>query len=243
MNSILDIIKSIKLNTLVYNKNIDKYNIYIVHYDKLFERKKELIEQFKINEIDENKYEFITEYKRENLLQEDLNIFDIKKLRAGTIAITLTHLLAYVKLIVSDKGICLILEDDVILDFKFKIKLEKYLRELPQNWDILFIGDGCNLHIQKEVIEKNPNKHIFLKCNEPTDWGGNGATRCTDSYIINKRAAVKIIEYVKKLNSPIYLPVDWWLNEVIRDLNLIVYWAEPTIVTQGTQNGKYKTSH
>ena len=37
--------------------------------------------------------------------------------------------------------------------------------------------------------------------------------------------------------------IDWWLNDVSRHYNFNVYWAEPTIVTQGTQNGKYKSSH
>ena len=30
------------------------------------------------------------------------------------------------------------------------------------------------------------------------------------------------------------MPSDWWLNQVIRDLKLEIYWMEPTIVTQGT---------
>jgi hypothetical protein len=32
-------------------------------------------------------------------------------------------------------------------------------------------------------------------------------------------------------------------TNVFRRNNFSIYWAEPTISTQGTQNGKYKTSH
>ena len=45
-----------------------------------------------------------------------------------------------------------------------------------------------------------------------------------------------------KINN-INLPLDWWLNEVIRDLKLEIYWMEPTIVTQGSEKGKFKSSH
>jgi hypothetical protein len=41
----------------------------------------------------------------------------------------------------------------------------------------------------------------------------------------------------------ITLPLDWWLNQVIRDLKLEIYWMEPTIVTQGSGTGKFKSSH
>jgi len=45
------------------------------------------------------------------------------------------------------------------------------------------------------------------------------------------------------LKDIIKLPIDWWLNVAARYNNFKVYWAEPTIVTQGTQNGTFKTSH
>jgi hypothetical protein len=44
---------------------------------------------------------------------------------------------------------------------------------------IYYIGDGCNLHIE-------PNKFIYEKGLYPTQWGGDGSSRCTDSYLVNK---------------------------------------------------------
>lgn len=41
----------------------------------------------------------------------------------------------------------------------------------------------------------------------------------------------------------ITLHIDLWLNVVARDNNFKVYWAEPTIVTQGSENGTFKSSH
>jgi hypothetical protein len=36
--------------------------------------------------------------------------------------------------------------------------------------------------------------------------------------------------------------IDWWLNGAARDCKFKVYWAEPTIVTQGSQTGVCENS-
>ena len=95
------------------------------------------------------------------------------------------------------------------------------------------------------IIKKNkliPNKKIYEKCLYLTHWGCDGASRCSDSYIISKKCANKLCKYIKKSNK-INLPIDWWLNLASRDNNFKVYWVEPTIVTQRTQNGLFKISH
>jgi glycosyl transferase family 25 len=155
------------------------------------------------------------------------------------IAISLSHFYAYKQ--ISDKYECaLIFEDDVVLSDNFIDKLNNYMSQLPENFDMLFIGDGCNLHIENDKLI--PNKNIYEKCLYPTSWGGDGASRCCDSYIISKNCANKLCEYIKKSNK-INLPIDWWLNVASRDNIFKVYWAEPTIVTQGTQNGLFTSSH
>jgi hypothetical protein len=127
------------------------------------------------------------------------------------------------------------------LSENFSVVLNQYLNQLPQDYDMLFIGDGCNLHIENYKI--TPNQFIYEKCLYPTNWGGGGATRCTDSYIVSKKCAIKICDYIKNLSYKINLPIDCWLNIASVDNNFKVYWAEPTIVTQGTQNGLFVTSH
>ena len=156
------------------------------------------------------------------------------------IAISLSHFYAYKQ--TSDKyDNALIFEDDVILCDNFIEKLNNYMTELPQNYDMLFIGDGCNLHIEQHKLISNQN--IYEKCLYPTSWGGDGAGRCTDSYLVNKECSKTLCEYINNLSYKINLPIDWWLNVAARDNNFKVYLAEPTIVNQGTQNGLFTTSH
>ena len=211
---------------------------YVIHYTPLKERK-----QFLLNEFNKHSliYHFIEDYDRENLSDEDLKIFDTK-FHKSQCGITLSHINAYRNIMNNEYKYSLILEDDVILDDNFGDKLNKGLKKLPDDYDMLFIGNGCNLHIPFNKIR--PHKFIYKKCREPTNWGGNGGTRCTDSYLVSKKGAKKLMSYISKLKEgAINMPIDWWLNEVIRDLKLEIYWMEPTIVTQGTQTGKYKSSH
>ena len=96
-------------------------------------------------------------------------------------------------------------------------------------YDMLFIGCGYNLHIDKEVLEDG--KHLYK----------NPHTRATDSYVITSRCAKKLCDY-SLLYDNITLPINLWLNKAILDKGLNVYWCEPTIVSQGSQSGLFETS-
>jgi GR25 family glycosyltransferase involved in LPS biosynthesis len=210
--------------------------IFIIHYKKLIKRKQIILSQFEKHNITD--YEFI-EIDRDELYNHDISMFQ-SDYDNCQIAISLSHFYAYKQ--ISEKYYNgLIFEDDVILSDNFSDILNKYMTQLPENYDMLFIGDGCNLHIESHKLI--PNKNIYEKCLYPTGWGGDGATRCTDSYIITKTCASKLCEYINNLEYKIKLPIDWWLNVAARDNNFKVYWSEPTIVSQGTQCGIFQSSH
>jgi len=151
----------------------------------------------------------------------------------------LKHIYTY-KVIAEHYEHALIMEDDVILCEGFATKLNTYISQLPECYDMLFIGDGCDLHIQKDRLIQG--QYIYEKCLEPTSWGGLGATRCTDSYIVSKKCAKTLYDYICNLKYQIDLPIDWWLNVAARDNQLKVYWAEPTIVSQGSEIGLFNSS-
>ena len=211
--------------------------IFVLHYSKLVDRKRHILEQFNKQGIID--YEFIEKYDREDLEDCDMLLFD-KCVKKSMMSLMNKHFYVY-NIIAENYEYALILEDDVILCDNFIEKLNIYITQLPENIDMLFIGDGCNLHIEKHKLI--PNKNIYEKCLYPTSWGGDGASRCSDSYIITKKCANKMCEYINNLKYKITLPSDWWLNVAARDNNFKVYWAEPTIVTQGTQNGTFQSSH
>jgi GR25 family glycosyltransferase involved in LPS biosynthesis len=219
--------------------------IFVVHYKKLIERKALISSQLKGCGLDA---EFVEQYERGNLREEDLDIFDRRKkygffgpsMPKVQMAITLSHLYAY-REIASGHPFGLVLEDDARFDEKLSANIAECMAQLPANWDMLFIGDGSKLHIP--ASETSPGQKVYLKSREATPWGGDGATRCADSYLITGSCAARLIEYSRREDRRIRLPVDWWLNQAIRELGLDVYWAEPTFVTQGTQSGLYDTSY
>lgn len=211
--------------------------IFVIHYSKLVDRKRHILEQFKKQNITD--YEFIEKYDREDLQDCDTILFDMC-LKKSMISLMNKHFYVY-KLIAENYENALILEDDVILSNNFTNILNEYMIQIPKDYDMLFIGNGCNLHIEKCKLISNQN--IYEKCLYPTSWGGDGASRCTDSYIISKKCANTLCEYINNLKCKIKLPSDWWLNVSARDNNFKVYWSEPTIVKQGTQNGLFVSSH
>jgi len=208
--------------------------IFVVHYDKLVERRQNMVKQLLVNGIEA---EFVTQYDKDNLSSIDKNKFT-SNCSSPVISLSLKHLYCY-REITNKYDYALILEDDAIFHNQFKERLDYYVSQLPNDWDMLFIGDGCNLHIPYDIVSKS-NTNIFKKCLEPTFWGGNGATRCNDSYLISKKCAIKIIDFIE--HTKIDNAIDWWLNDVCRKYNFNVYWAEPTIVSQGSQNGLYMST-
>ena len=107
---------------------------------------------------------------------------------------------------------------------------------------MVFLGDGCSLHIRNEEIV--PSKHLYKKGHEPTSWGGAGCTRCVDSYIVSNKCAKKLMEHLNNMRFyKVDMHIDHYLNVMARNANLNVYWAEPTIVTQGSESGLFTSSH
>jgi GR25 family glycosyltransferase involved in LPS biosynthesis len=211
--------------------------IFVIHYTKLTERKPHIIRQFEKYNI--TNYEFVEVFDRENLTDAEINLF-IEGKNKSNISLYMKHFHTY-KEIAEKYDNALILEDDVIFSDNFMDSLSKYLTQLPEDYDMLFIGDGCNFHIESHRL--HPEIYIYERGVHPADWGGNGATRCCDSYIISKKCAIKFVERLSNLKTKIdECGIDWWLNNNARYCQLKVYWAEPTIVTQGSEAGLFSST-
>ncbi len=207
---------------------------FVVHYAKLVERKEFQKQQLATQGIEPT---FVEQYDRDTLTEQDVAMFH--NIDRSNMAICLSHLECMKQIAVGNDDYALILEDDAVLAQTFSSSLASYMEQLPGTWDFLFLGNGCDLHIHPSVIAMHPRRNVFVRSN----FDGDGSTRCLDSYVVRRAAAQKLLAYVETINYKVSQPVDWWFNRVFRDINAEVYWAEPTIVHQGSEHGMYTSSH
>ena len=211
--------------------------IFVTHYQPLIERKKHVIQQLQKYDLEKDT-EFIVDFDREALMTtQDPELLkylekfdkDVKALNYAKISLFMKHIAVYRKVsLATDYEYALILEDDVTLCENFKDDLNRYMTQLPDNWDMCFLGDGCNLRVPKE-----PNKNIYF----------NNGSKCTDSYLISKKCAKLLVDEFDKWYY-IGLPIDITLNYFIRTYSLQNFWVEPPITSNetGKSTGLFKTS-
>lgn len=233
---------------------------FILHYTPLVERKEHMNKLIEKHNLDAS---YILNFDKEDMTDYDKEIYDFKSiwqnrtLYLSNASLISKHIESYKRIVDENLEYGLILEDDVVLNDDFSEKIEDYYKQLPEDWDILFVGDGYRggLHVPKKVMEElggnvflKNNNGTSLKIREQTGWPVcAGSTRCSDTYLINRKTATNILNYVNKIRetkkNKINQPSDLWMNRLFKNLNLKVYWGEPTISTQGTENGLFKSAH
>lgn len=219
--------------------NVDQ--IFILHYAPLAERKKYLSKQIANLGIDTNLIEWIEEepsYMQSLCMYDfgqmwDDKVFGNKNynkrvLRQSEISLAYKHIFVYQTILQKNITSSLVLEDDVIFCNDFIKNFNLYLYNSPADWDIIFPGSGCDLHIDKKFIV--PDKTSYKK--------EYPATRCTDSYLIKKACIEKIYNSI----IPFTLPIDFELNYQLEANRCVTYWWEPTLIYQGSQNNMFTSS-
>ncbi len=209
------------------------FNIYIVHYQALKERKKNMEDSLKESEFS---YYFETKFDRRNLNDEDKKKF-YGDLKDSYKANFLSHINCYKLLSESNNNLALILEDDSPPDRLFYENIDKYLRKLPSDFGMFFISAGKNnFHIP--IYLRKPFKRIYKKDDKPSTWGGAGASRNADAYFISKKYAKILYDEFNHNDLTTDLTIDWWMNDVIRKYDIPVYWAEPVLI----ETNKFESS-
>lgn len=205
--------------------NVDK--IYICHCSSLKERKQKLIEHLSENNI--LNYDWIEFFDVENWDIDELkkkypNIFNTNSkgefLKKSVISLALKHIWIIEDIYKNNYSNCLILEDDVLLEENFTNRFNQYMSQLPNDWDLCWVGSCCGLHAQQ--IE---NLFVYK----------SNFSRCTHAYCISQNGVLKIKDKLNDVNDAI----DWYFNHLIVENNLNNYWIEPALAYQ---NGNFETS-
>jgi len=219
--------------------NVNK--TYVIHYKPLADRKTNLLNQFakfgieahwmeeEEEETNISKY-YVGDprdwYKKTVTVPYEQNI-TYKHLNRPEISLAIKHIKCYKDIIDNKVETAVIFEDDVVFCEDFDKKFNLFLEQTPSDWDIIFIGSGCNLTTPSHL--RRTGKVAYFK--------DNPATRCADSYVVNYRSISKLWNTL----LPITLPMDCELNYQLYFNNLKSYWWEPPLVKQGSQCGLYNS--
>ena len=124
----------------------------------------------------------------------------------------------------------LILEDDAKFTDDFAIYLNKFLNEVPTNWDVLYLGWTNNGH--------NPNPY-----KEHSMTPGKEGVLTTIGYIINKKGAKRYLKELDKNPSKTNFlanePLDCQLTRFMTKMNVYIT-KKPIIVPDGSKSSIYK---
>ena len=200
-----------------------KFKCYISHYTKLTDRKMHMDKQLEKSGLYKLCYiTWLTNFDKETLTIEQVDKYihknhDMPNL--SYIANAIAHISA-LEDIAKGESHGLIMEDDLIFNENFVDELTKYIQILPSDWDMVFLSEGCNIH-QPNIT---PDVHFY-----------KAGPRCASCYLVNNRAAKKIISGF----TPISRSIDWHYNVEIERHNLVSYQLEPIIAAEGSETGLF----
>ena len=201
------------------NINVDK--IYVCHYKKLIERKKSIIDQ--LNYFNMDNYEFVENYDKDvwdesSILIKYPNINKPQNnMTPGEKSLALKHVWIIQDMHEKNYSSVLVLEDDAILCDNFVNYFNFYKSQLPEDWDIGWVGSCFNLREPQK-----PNINVYK-----TDRG----SRCTHAFCLSKNFAQKVHQEVVNVNRP----SDHYYNHLVKSFNLNNYWFQPPLALQSLE--------
>jgi GR25 family glycosyltransferase involved in LPS biosynthesis len=145
--------------------------------------------------------------------------------RHGILGCALSHVQLWYELITQPEcNAMLILEDDITLSTNFTDKLSHLVSQLPNDWDVLFLGhflysQYVNREKDREDILPTAQKWTRQECIQKSMGG-------TIGYLISKKGAIQM--YMSLNQTGMYNCVDWIMFKTADTNN--IYYSYPHIV-------------
>lgn len=228
---------------------MNKIKTVILHCKKLKDRKLNM--QNQMHKFGFSDYSFYEDYDGDELNQDIIDINyksginnqDIWKQKVllwgpaalqyhkpicntAEISLSIKYGKLFEKLKNSDSDMILFLEDDVILNDDFNEKFDVYLKNTPTDWDAIYFGNGAGLKPSNIIKSQTAYKKQ------------HPASRCTDTILMK----TKTIQDLASTWFPFNLSADWELGYQHYNHNHNIYWWEPSLTSQGSQNGLFVSS-
>ena len=208
--------------------------VLVIHPDRLKERGEHIDRMMKSLGMD---YEFVNEGHDDNHIQALLDQYmrdgrEQLHRRIPRALCTVSHFLAYERIVTDGLEGALVMEDDIALDTDFVARFEQSLKEYREHYadkNIFISYEDSSLRF---VPRSQRVKGQMLY---PAKRG-----RMAGCYFINHKAAKAILEQLKVERCD--RAIDWYHNYLIDKGVLECRWCQPTIATQGTFSGAFASS-
>ena len=138
----------------------------------------------------------------------------------GMVAVTYKHYLILKDICENKHPLAVIMEDNIEFRGNVPDAIDRYLKELPHDWDCVFDSDFFDLKFIEGPLYAE--KSVYKKSNTSTSQCA-GSGKGAHFFMINLKAAQKV--YSSFL--PFHECSDHWYNHIFRIKDMNVYWAEP----------------
>ena len=182
------------------------------------ERKPFMETQFQSYGIPSEDVTWITSPNKQDILPE--GICTNPSLPKGMVACTYKHYLILKDICENKHPLAVIMEDNIEFRGNVPNAIERYLKDLPPDWDCVFDSDFWGLTFIESRIDSNVS--VYKKSNTITHQCV-GASKGAHFLVINLQGAQKL--YSSFL--PFHECSDHWYNHIFRLKNMNVFWAEP----------------
>ena len=155
-------------------------------------------------------------------------IQDVGKLTLPELGCMLSHVGVWKMMLEQDIPMAVVMEDDVMFGEGFNTGLHSFLQQLPEEFDIAYLGFNTNMHVQFGI----PGAGKVSAIVEDYQYGLNSLhTACyrlyrawgTCSYLISRRGASRLIDLVTNTTYP-----DHFHFNYATGLGRLVEYAFPT---------------
>lgn len=200
--------------------------IYYINLDRRVDRNKNVIEQLKKHNLHATRVTAVDGTKLNNISNaivtkngiERMNKKLFVSLTNGGIGCAMSHRNIWLDIQKTKKNNCLILEDDITINDNFSSKLNFYLNNVPDDYDILFLGyhPSSLKHVitnsqEYDYNNYNDSANIFIRSNRVYGLFG---------YIVSQKGVDKLLKLF-----PITNQIDTEISDAMKHLN--VYLVKP----------------
>ncbi|CAG5083861.1 glycosyltransferase family 25 protein [Parvicella tangerina] len=213
--------------------NVDK--VYVVHVSTDQQREEHMTKELGRFNIP---FEFMMKGDKSDITEELVREYFVGEEMANGVgtaqqSCSYKHLSIYEKILEDEVEDALIFEDDIYLSDNFIQVFNDTideLKSLPQEKQ-----DKALINFENSTLQVvHPGKRV-----EGKHLYESPKSRCAGAYYMNKALAKAITEH--RIQHKCNKIIDWYHNELVKEIDLQHYWCHPPVVEQGSHNGKIQS--